>query len=67
MYAADMGHTCGSLYQNGCNQGNVFVPVNYGRALYSQSACIGMEGIDLSSLYNCILLEMKYNTRRDRT
>lgn len=39
----------------------------YHRLLHLQSACIGMEGIDLTSLYNCILFRMKIAFERDRT
>lgn len=31
--------------------------------LYLQSACVGVEGIDLTGLDDCILFEMKYSIR----
>ena len=33
------------------------------RVLYLQSACVGMEGIDLTGLYDRVLFEMKHGVR----
>ena len=60
MYVAGVGRTCGSPYRTNSIRAKLLIP-DYVRVPYLQSACIGMESIDLTSLDDRVLLKMKYS------